>query len=92
MTEIAKMLVLSTAHLTPECCNTYLKQQDGPWYEKADYGWFFPVLEAYDEVEGMFPSCLLDCIEAAEQHECTWIMFDRDADTIDGLTVSDWGA
>lgn len=86
-TEIAKMLVLSTAHLTPECCNEHLKNNDGPWYEKADYGWFVHVVtEGWEE----FPSSLLDCLGHAENLGCEWVMFDRDAPTIPDLTIYDW--
>ena len=35
---IEPMLVLSTAHITQETCNTFLPTYPGPAWEKGEYG------------------------------------------------------
>ena len=89
MAEIAKMLVLSTAHLTEATCNSYLPGWDGPAYQKGDYGWFVPMFDHFREcVDGA--DDLRACMEKAAALGCEWLMFDRDADQVDGLPVYDW--
>lgn len=87
---IEKMLVLSTAHLTPETCNDWLPFSVGshPVWEKGDYGWFVYV----SEEPGDIPTDLEGCIHYARYIGVEWIMFDRDADELDPrlLPVFEW--
>jgi hypothetical protein len=90
--EIEKMLVLSTAHLTPYCCNRFMPENEGNWYDKANYGWFVSV--PTDEVplpeDHNLPACLIDCLKFADLQQCTWIMFDQDGPTVEQLPIQDW--
>jgi hypothetical protein len=94
MLEIAKMLVLSTAHvdedtalrltkgmLPTDFCTTY--------FAKGGYGWFMHVSEEIADREAN-PQSLANCLDFAVRHGCQWIMFDRDGDTVDELTTYDW--
>lgn len=84
--EIAKMLVLSTGHLTEDACNRYLDDVDA--YRKGEYGWFVyaPGFQHFDDV----PLSLLDCLGYAQDLGCDWIMFDCDGPSVDGLTYYEW--
>ena len=88
---IEKMLVLSTAHITPDTCNGYLRGRDAPCYPKGDYGYFVYV---EDDVPDDLPDDLRACYAFASEHQCDWIMFDCDASPVDGLACYDteWGS
>lgn len=97
--EIAKMLVLSTAHLSEQTCLAYLpdcrpgKVLEEPIiaFEKGEYGWFVHVSEAPADSEGPdVPLELRSAIHVARREGCQWIMFDRDGDTIDELPTYEW--
>lgn len=83
---IEKLLVLSTAHLTPIACNGYLPGFIHA-YPKADYGWFVYVPAMLDEDT---PDSLADCLDFAHGHKIEWVMFDRDAPKVRGLPIYDW--
>ena len=82
---IESMLVLSTAHLTPETCNSFLPAWDGPAWAKGDFGWF-----VYTANGDTLPTDLEGCFHLAWHKGIDWIMFDRDAPTIAALPVFDW--
>ncbi|WP_242120214.1 hypothetical protein [Sphingomonas lacusdianchii] len=84
---IEPMLVLSTAHITQETCNTFLPTYPGPAWEKGEYGWFIYVPEDVDET---LPVDLAACMALARAKSAFWIMLDRDEAQIDGLPVFDW--
>lgn len=92
MTEIAKMLVLSTAHLTQHVATAWLMQCGAGFsvYDKPDHGWFVYVPTKPSACEGDYPRCLTDCWALARQEGCLWIMFDCDGDIVDNLPTYDW--
>ena len=62
-------------------------------YEKGQWGYIFPIIDDYIEdhkTRAFLPSDLLTVIDFAHAQGCSWVMFDRDADQIDGLPVYDW--
>jgi hypothetical protein len=98
--EIAKMLILSTSHVTNE---TRLKMEQ--WaegeadengfiptvYRKGDYGWIIHVHEAESEMDtDRFPEDVTAAIVFARGQGCQWIMYDCDADEIDELPTYEW--
>ena len=87
MTEIAKMLVLSTAHLSEDDCNIWLHERSGA-YQKGDYGWFVHVPDP--QLKGVYEASLYECMRHAWANCCDWIMFDRDGPIIEGLPTYDW--
>lgn len=96
--EIAPMLVLSTAHLTRETSD-WLESID--WVKEGpaggpylDYGFFSYVHDdnacfpsAPHAPEGEFPADLWAIYEFACARGCSYVLIDRDADTIDGLAI-----
>lgn len=86
--EISKTLVLYIGHLTDDTCNRYLpdNQQTNSWYEKGEYGWFVYV----SNDAGSHPKDLEDCLNYAREHDCDWIMFDRDGPLEPDLRCYDW--
>ena len=89
--EIAKMLVLSTGHLTPHACNSFLPGYRHA-YEKSDYGWFVfvPTDETPIEDGDELPGCLIDCLKFADTQGCQWVMFDQDGPREDSLPYYEW--
>lgn len=85
--EIARMLVLTTVHLTRETANL-MSSLPTAAFDKQDYGWFVYVTEETDQL----PTDLEACIHYARSRSCEWLMFDCDGPTIDGLPVFDWEA
>jgi hypothetical protein len=85
---IEKMLVLSTGHLQHDTCTQWLDTAPFAAFTKADYGWFVFVPE--DLEEEVVPEELLACFVLARAQGCEWLMFDRDADTLDTLPVFAW--
>lgn len=83
------MLALSTVHLRPETCNAGMLSAPVIAYEKRDYGWFCYVPEAEQVAEGLpdYPADLAACLTFASAHGFGWVMFDCDADTVDGLPI-----
>jgi hypothetical protein len=85
---IFRMLDLSTAHVSDE---TRQRLDDGELipagYAKGEYGWFVPVIDNDDDHT---PPELRAIMEFARKQNCQWLMFDRDADQIDGLATFDW--
>jgi hypothetical protein len=94
MAEIAKMLVLSTAHLDEDTALRMTKRllPTGTaliYFDKSEYGWFVHVSEEIADREANALS-LANCLDYAARLGCQWIMFDRDGDTIPELTTYSW--
>lgn len=84
---IERMLFLSTANLTPETCNVYLRTAPFAAFEKGDYGWFVHVAT---DLPDALPADLADCFEVARRDGVEWIMLDRDAQEHPDLPAYDW--
>lgn len=89
MVEVQKMLVLSTAHISRETA-LYLDNYQSIGYSKDEYGWFIPITDVDTQYRNGWPDDLWAIRKFAIAHGCSWIMLDRDADTIDGLETWDW--
>lgn len=58
-------------------------------YVKGGYGWWVRVNPDRAD-QSKVPADLLGVISFAHQHGCEWVMFDCDADPIEGLPFYDW--
>lgn len=88
--EFANMLVLSTGHLTEECCNAYMPTRLSA-YDKGGDGWFMHVpCASFDCEYHKTPQCLRDCFKFARKFNCEWIMFDTDGPHSEGLPYYEW--
>ena len=99
--EIAKMLTVSTAHLTKEDVRylelagssdygdltVYEKRFHGQCYENL-YGWF--VYAPDDLNERNAPENLRHILTFAKNNECDWICFDEDGCVVKELNTYDW--
>lgn len=102
MAEVAKMLVLSTAHLSEATAQRFDNATDClvetamgqiTVYQKGDVGWLVPIADDYIDchtTRAYLPGDFTQVCDKAESLGCSWIMFDRDADTLTGLKVYDW--
>jgi hypothetical protein len=97
--EIERMLVLSTSHLTeatakllPCIASSMMATEDtAPWFPTfaREEGWVFYVAgdgECYLEA----PEDLMRVIRYASDHECAWLMLDRDGPKIKELPHWEW--
>ncbi|MER8376664.1 hypothetical protein [Mesorhizobium sp. M1409] len=93
--EIHKFVVVSTAHVSEATAKRldHTPAKDwpcagGPY---AEYGWF---VYAHDENSGpgenAIPADLFDVMTWARRQGCEYILFDCDADQVDGLPAYDW--
>lgn len=65
-------------------------------YNKGEYGWLIPIVA--DELqegekfnhESETPEDLAAVLRFAIEHDCTWVMFDRDAEVVESLPKYDW--
>lgn len=91
--ETHKMIVLSSAHVTENTARAMSANEAAfIYYEKGDYGWFLPVMDA-DYIRVTRESGFEDVgiiLEYAAAQGCTWVMLDADADTCDDLPSYDW--
>ncbi|WNC17938.1 hypothetical protein [Brevibacillus brevis] len=89
---ITKVLELSTAHISEE--TNGLIEQDVLGivaYEKAEYGWLLLVpQDDYEEETRSLPDDLKAIFDLAQEHDCVWVMLDRDGYMYDSLPVFDW--
>jgi transcriptional regulator with XRE-family HTH domain len=98
--EIANMMVLTTGHVMQETAKWLDSKDKNPIivYPKGEYGWIIPLfddlfimLKELDEQGGLeVPNDLLNVLHFAYKHGCTWVMFDCDADAVDGLPSYEW--
>lgn len=95
---ITKTLELSTAHISKETNRLFERDEvEVVFYSKGanqeQVGWLMqvPVQDDKDaHIPDDLPEELYAIIAIAQENECQWIMFDRDADKIDSLSVFDW--
>jgi len=93
---IHPMLDVSTGHISLETA-IFLQRETENYnapqiivYEKGEYGFFIPVIpEAFEEYEQL-PDDLMALLNFALSRGVSWIMLDRDGDTIEGLTYNEW--
>lgn len=104
--DIAKMLTLSTVHVTKETSlllDAYLAApQDGvkpecdfdglSIYPKGEYGWFFYIHDAFDDPEAAakLPTDLIEVVKFARGWGCDWLCLDCDAGDVDELPSYEW--
>jgi hypothetical protein len=100
MNEIRKTLVCSTAHVSRNVMmildNDYAPH-DIPWlvYSRLEYGWlirYWPPKLSEDRTAAWrtMPRCMKDVIERAESLGCSMVMFDADADELEGVRTYEW--
>lgn len=96
--EIHKTLVLSTAHMTEADSQLlpYADEYGLVVYEMDEYGWMVYVNDEYlqaaspPEALSDFSDGFMKAIKLAQDNECEWLRFDRDANTVDGLPEYEW--
>ena len=86
------ILVVSTGHLTKETAEYLNDTPSAKWPfcggPYADFGWF---LYAHDEnSDGSIPPDLYAVMQFAKANGCTNVLFDRDADQVEGLPFHEW--
>ena len=90
------MLDISTAHVSEQTAgwlDELLTKSESPIsiYGKGEYGWFINVHTVDDmERENKIPEDLRLVMDFARKRLCSWIMFDRDAETINKLPKFVW--
>lgn len=93
--EIHRFVVISTAHVSETTAkrlnNTPAKKWPGLGGPYGEYGWF---LYAHDENAGVgpdvIPAELFGVMTWARKQGFDYILFDCDADQIEGLPAFDW--
>jgi hypothetical protein len=91
--EIARMLVLSTMHMSPATAANWMPHCPWTCYDKDDYGWFMHVCDdvGITEAEGV-PAEIRSAIHVAKRENCAWIMWwDCDGPLVDELPEYEWG-
>lgn len=84
--EIQQLLVASTAHVTAG--EREILDSQGTY---GEYGWLLPVMSDLSVSNIDQPSAgLLGALKAARVYGCAYLLLDRDADPIDGVTTYDW--
>lgn len=91
--EIQKMMVLSTAHMSPATAANWILECPWACYDKGDYGWFMYVCDdvGITEAAGVPPE-IRSAIHVAKREGCDWIMWDCDSPLVDELPQYDWEA
>jgi hypothetical protein len=91
MLEIRNFLTLSTGHVSEATAKILdnNKLEDWPCFggTVSTVGWF---IYAHDENPGDIPADLFAVFEYARKHNCPYVLFDCDADTIEELPTFDW--
>ncbi len=92
--EIAKMLTISTGHITKETANLLEKDsiREIVVYSKGGYGYFVHVPDEFDYLisKNEIPEDLCKCIELALKNKIDWICLDRDGEIISELREYEW--
>jgi hypothetical protein len=88
--EIAKMLIISTAHVTENTAKKFdgmfsLPSSGVPY---KDVGWLFAVDQ--ESIANDISHDLWECLDFARRQGCQYLLMDRDADKIDELPQFDW--
>lgn len=94
---VYRYLDLSTEHITEaesvaidQCFPAF--EDAGPSVIAYDYGWWVNVQADKSFEHSMaedYPN-ILACLDLARELDCTWINFDQDASTHDGLPTYEW--
>ena len=96
--EIAKMLVLSTAHIKEET-SLLLEREPNEnrlglsVYEKAEFGFWIYVPENLQEHfldKEHLPADLWQCLELAHKNDCRWLCLDCDGPVEEELETYEW--
>ncbi|WP_228244185.1 hypothetical protein [Porphyrobacter sp. GA68] len=91
--EIARSLVLSTAHMHPATARDWMPRCPWACFEKGDYGWFMHVCDDVGITEAhAVPLEIRSAIHVAKREGCQWIMWDYDGPLVAELPEYDWTA
>ena len=97
--DIAKILTISTAHITEETSDALNRDPHEnnlglSVYNKSDYGWFIYISEMEKESlqreDTNMPADLKACFELAIKNDCEWLCLDCDGPEYDELPTYDW--
>lgn len=96
MLDIAKMLTISTAHITAETADLLGNHSSRLNRELStidtSFGWIIycaPLTYDYIE-ENAVPNDLLACMKFACKNNCEWLRLDSYAETVDKLPTYSW--
>ena len=99
MMEIARMLTISTAHISKETADllagNYPIELVPVWemsvgiYAKEEYGWYI-YFSLAEHIHPSMPEDLAACLHLARQYQCSVLCLDNDGDVVEGLPVYDW--
>ncbi len=89
---------LSTGHLDFPTADALTNPSEADkWVERLvymsrDHGWFVHIPTDYvdDADYEEIPQCLRDCFDFARKDGALWILFDCDAETVEGLRAFEW--
>ncbi|WP_103727305.1 hypothetical protein [Novosphingobium sp. HII-3] len=89
--ELAKMLVLSTSHMSPQTAQQWVPTCPWACFNKGGYGWFMYVCDdcAITEAEDV-PLEIRSAVHVAKREGCQWIMWDCDGPVLEELPEYDW--
>lgn len=92
MLDIAKMLTLSTAHISEDVATAltfepHTNKMGLSVYSLSEYGWLIYIP---DYETNNVPECLKKCLEFAKNNGCDWLRLDCDGETVDELETFDW--
>lgn len=95
--EIAKMLTISTAHISLGTARMLNDESSDLFaeisaYDKGGYGWWIycsPFAEP-DYDCSVIPVDLWDCMMLARKNDCEWLCLDGDGEIVDGLSTHRW--
>lgn len=90
--EILRTLVLGTGHLSPGTAARLHAGDTDEWAPQIswDYGWDWYVPTDDEYSTSLFPPEILAAFALARQHDCSWVRYDQDGPTIDGLPFHEW--
>lgn len=91
--EIRKIMMCSTGHIPGHIAKRFNNDTycpEGVVIENVEYGWFVRYWNTRDEPRSHWPHQLRLVVEAAESNECSMILFDCDADELDGIRTYEW--
>lgn len=89
--EIEKALVLSTGHVSK--ATAQLLPNGIPnviAYSKGPYGWLIYTDPDMNQDSSGVPAELVRLLEVAQEHDCVWLMLDRDGTVEESLSTFDW--
>ena len=97
---ITRMLTLSTAHIAKETAQMMDQMYDGKvipgghpvsylCFDAVEYG-YLVWANADDETIKRYPQEIAEAVRLAKANDCTYIRYDCDALTVEGLPTYDW--